>query len=316
MPGIRFALAVIICIIFTAPMVMADEGMDMGNEQYVYTEYPLERNGISLHLDRMELEGAMAEKNILLLHGSSNASHEFDMDYQDYSLVRRLAREGYQVWRLDIAGYGQSENVADGLLPDTAYAAEDIKAAVDRILQETGQRNVDLLGWSWGTMTASLYAMNHPEHVRKLVLYGPILTGIGEAESYPPFSHNTWEQAAEDFQRREDGTFDLSVTDPVIIELFCSSCWHYDGEYSPNGWRKDACVDKSQVLIDLDAIRVPTLLICGGKDPYMNYEIIDGAMEHLPEGSAVEVIPGGSHIVMLEKPYYRDFQERVAGFLQ
>ena len=60
----------------------------------------------------------------MLMHGSTYSSHEFDVDYEDYSLVRRLAREGYTVWRLDIAGYGQSGEVKDGLMPDTAYVAE------------------------------------------------------------------------------------------------------------------------------------------------------------------------------------------------
>ena len=70
--------------------------------------FPLERNGISLHLDRVKTENTAPAGQILLVHGSTYSSHEFDIDYQDYSLVRRLAGEGYAVWRIDIAGYGQS----------------------------------------------------------------------------------------------------------------------------------------------------------------------------------------------------------------
>ena len=87
--------------------------------EYVYTEYPLERNGLALHLDCVQVPDRSPSGNILLVHGSSYSSHEFDIDYQDYSLVRRLAMEGYAVWRIDIAGYGQSDPVADGFLPDT-----------------------------------------------------------------------------------------------------------------------------------------------------------------------------------------------------
>ena len=85
----------------------------------VYTEYSLERNGIALHLDRVSAEGTASQKSILLIHGVTYSSHEFDIDYKDYSLVRKLAREGYDVWRLDIAGFGQSESVPDGFLPDS-----------------------------------------------------------------------------------------------------------------------------------------------------------------------------------------------------
>ncbi len=66
--------------------------------------FPLERNGIELYLDRVSIKDADPEKNILLIHGVTYSSHEFDIDYQDYSLVRALAKKGYGVWRLDIAG--------------------------------------------------------------------------------------------------------------------------------------------------------------------------------------------------------------------
>ena len=124
------------------------------SEEKIYSceVFPLERNGIALHLDCLKTGNSDPAKHILLIHGSTYSSHEFDIDYQDYSLVRRLAREGYAVWRLDIAGYGQSGSVDDGFLPDTVYAAKDVHAAVERIVQISGQDKVDVLGWSWGTM--------------------------------------------------------------------------------------------------------------------------------------------------------------------
>jgi pimeloyl-ACP methyl ester carboxylesterase len=75
-------------------------------------------------------------------------------------------------------------------------------------------------------------------------------------------------------------------------------------------------VDESQTLIDLDRITVPTLVICGDCDPYLNYDLVYSALEHLPEGSALEVIPGASHVAYIEKPYHKDFHERLIGFLE
>ena len=293
----------------------ADEHPVAEQVTYSYSEYSLDRSGIPLHLDCMKVANAEPEDNILLMHGSTYSSHEFDINYEDYSLVRRLAREGYAVWRLDIAGYGQSGEVVDGLMPDTAYAAEDIRAAMEWISSETGQDKIDLLGWSWGTMTTGLYAAEYPEHLDKLVLYAPILAGIGEMEITEPFNHNDWAGAAEDFQTKEDGSFDLEVTDPVFIEMWCSSCWHYDGDSSPNAWRKDALVSEDSVLIDLTKITAPTLVICGDKDPYLNMDLVKTSTDLLPEGSELKVIPGGSHIVMYEKNCYREFQDSVAAFL-
>ena len=84
---------------------------------YITEVFPLEREGIDLHLECMKQEGEHPDKSILLIHGVTYSSHEFDINYQDYSLVRKLAREGYSVWRLDIAGFGLSEEVEDGKPP-------------------------------------------------------------------------------------------------------------------------------------------------------------------------------------------------------
>ena len=279
-------------------------------------KYPLSRSGISLHLDCVSREGVLPDKHILLIHGVTYSSHEFDVDYKDYSLVRCLAEAGYGVWRLDIAGYGRSAAVGNGFLPDSDYAAEDVRAAVEMIVKETGQDKIDLLGWSWGTVTAGRYAARHAEHLRRLVLYAPILTGVGAAEITEEFHHNSWTHAAEDFQRGPDGLLDPAITDPVVVALLCSSCWRYDGEYSPNGGRRDICADRSVDLIPLEKIARPTLILCGDRDPYVNYQRLDDSLTRLPAGSSVEIISGGGHVLMYEAPFYHAFQEILLHFLQ
>ena len=61
--------------------------------------------------------------------------------------------------------------------------------------------------------------------------------------------------------------------------------------------------------------KAPTLVICGDRDPYLNYARLSDSLYRLPEGSALSVIPGGAHMLMLEAPYYRAFQDRVVRFL-
>ena len=74
-------------------------------------------------------------------------------------------------------------------------------------------------------------------------------------------------------------------------------CWHYDGESSPNGGRRDICVEPSNILIDLKQISTPTLVICGDQNPYLDYHLVDRCLDDLPDGSTLEIIPGGSHVV-------------------
>ncbi len=283
---------------------------------YQFTEYPLIDRGISLFLECMSTGDSAPDRNILLIHGSTNSSHVFDINYEDYSLARRLAREGYAVWRLDIAGYGRSGDVPNGFLPRMDYAAENIHAAVDLITQETKNHKIDLLGWSWGTMTAGRFAVKYPEYLNRLVLYAPLLTGVGEREITEAFYSITWESLVEDFQLNNSGEIDSTIVEPVLVKLWCSNGRRYNKTCSPNACRLDYFVSQSRKLINLEAIPVPTLIICGDKDPYMDYKQIYEVADHLPEGSAVEVIPGGSHIVMYEKPFYHEFQNRIIRFLK
>ena len=176
-----------------------------GESRFFYHETPLTRNGLELHLSRVTKEFVEPTRDILLIHGLTYSSHVFNVDYEDYSLVRRLANFGYRVWRLDVAGYGRSERPDDGFLPNTEYAVEDIHAAVEAICKFERVDQIDLLGWSWGTITTSAFANRYPERVRRLVLYAPIFKGIGEAQVDDAYHANSWEHASEDFQRDENG---------------------------------------------------------------------------------------------------------------
>lgn len=286
-------------------------------ESAIVTEtFPLERNGIKLHLERMTVKGENPQLQILLVHGLTYSSHEFDVNYQDYSLARYLAKHGYAVWRLDIAGYGESEEVKDGFLPNSDYAAEDIAAAAQKIIAVSGQKKIDVLGWSWGTVTSGRFAARHPEMVNKLVLYAPILVGLGDIAVTNPFNHNTWVHAADDFQVTPSKEIDYSITDPAVVATYQSNCWRYDKESSPNGGRRDLLVKNTVRLIPFEKIKVPTLVICGDKDPYLNMDRIKEAIPELGKGSKLEVLPGAAHAMMMEKPYYQQFRTLVVDFLK
>ncbi|MGI6782887.1 MAG: alpha/beta fold hydrolase [Aminivibrio sp.] len=279
------------------------------------TEFPLVRKGPPLHLHRIAAEGGGDAGQLLMVHGLTYSSHEFDVDAGDYSLARFFASKGWSVWLLDIAGYGSSGEVENGFLPNSDYAAEDIAAAAALILKESGQKKLDVLGWSWGTVTGGRFAARYPEMVRKIVLYAPIVAGLGEYEVTAPFNKNTWEDAAGDFQTAEGGAIDYEITEPAVVATFLSNCWRYDGKGSPNGGRKDLLVSGDKRLIPTSAIKSPALVITGDRDPYVTVELCKEAAAEL-KGSTLKVIRGASHAMMMEKPYYKEFREAVLDFLK
>ena len=157
-------------LLFSLQVATVQARADAATEYRIQT-FPLERNGIALHLQRLTVAGTQPQRQILLVHGLTYSSHEFDVDYADYSLARYLAARGFAVWTFDVAGYGESQEVKDGFMPDSDYAAEDAAAAAAEILKVSGQKKLDVLGWSWGTVTSSRFVARHPEMVKKLVAY-------------------------------------------------------------------------------------------------------------------------------------------------
>jgi pimeloyl-ACP methyl ester carboxylesterase len=71
------------------------------------------------------------------------------------------------VWALDIPGFGESD------LPDGASDADDLVPYVAEILQHTFKGNaVDVMGFSFGALTAGLVAAQHTTLIRQLMVVG------------------------------------------------------------------------------------------------------------------------------------------------
>jgi pimeloyl-ACP methyl ester carboxylesterase len=119
---------------------------------------------------------------VLLVHGATFGQALFDLPRAGYSLMGEMAIKGRAIYALDIRGYGNS-------LGDTAMeesparnapfagldaAVDDIEAAVDFVLERQDVAAVDLIGFSWGTITAARYAGTHPQKITRLALYAPL----------------------------------------------------------------------------------------------------------------------------------------------
>lgn len=92
-----------------------------------------------------------------------------------------IAMRGYDVYLVDIKGYGHSTRPPEMSQPaeankpivSTKVAAHDLGAAVDYILHKRKVSKINVMGWSWGTSIAGSYTAEHNDKVEKLVLYAP-----------------------------------------------------------------------------------------------------------------------------------------------
>jgi pimeloyl-ACP methyl ester carboxylesterase len=122
------------------------------------------------------------EKILLYVHGATYPSETaFDLQLNGLSWMDYIANQGYDVYLIDLRGYGKStrpkemdqpaDQNAPIVRPETAVT--DVGAAVDFILKRRAVSKINLLGWSWGTSVMGWYTTRNNDKVNKLVLYAP-----------------------------------------------------------------------------------------------------------------------------------------------
>ena len=120
---------------------------------------------------------------VLFVHGATYpAETSFDLQLDGLSWMDYIASRGYDVYLMDVRGYGRSSRPAEMDQPAnrnppivrTSTAARDYEAAVDFVLKRRGVAKLNVLGWSWGTAIAALYTSRNNAKVNRLVLYAPL----------------------------------------------------------------------------------------------------------------------------------------------
>lgn len=305
------AVGLLVCAFFAITSLgqnAAKAGPEItGNDHYVLS------NGLKVYLwekSRKDLAKTFKDtkKIVLLVHGATwSGRPDFDLQIRDYSLMDLLARNGYDVWAIDIHGYGRSEKT-DKDWSDAASAAGDIGAAVDYITKERGVEKISILGWSWGTQTAGLYTMQHPEKVDKLILYAMAWKPNPQAKlaPLPKEQYRTNDEAG----ARSD--FIAGQYDEDVVALYVKEALAADPK-SPNGVRVDF-ISKLPIL-DPARIKVPTLIIHPEKDFLASEsETLEFFGKLGTNYKSYAALPDGGHAIILEKNH-RKFQSVVLGFL-
>jgi pimeloyl-ACP methyl ester carboxylesterase len=147
----------------------------------------------------MAARSTRPDRVVLFVHGAGTpAEVAYDVPYSDYSWMGFLARAGYDVFAMDMTGYGRSTrplpmNDPCNLAQDqqkmllgktcppsyekqmTTVASDwnDIDGVVNHVRALRGVDKVTLFGWSLGGPRAGGYTALHPDKVGKLILLSP-----------------------------------------------------------------------------------------------------------------------------------------------
>ena len=117
-------------------------------------------NGVKLYF---RLVGTGTEP-VVLIHGGPGLTSDYLADD-----LMPMAR-GHSLLIYDQRGIGRSTLVSDS----TALAAQRYAEDLEAIRKHLGLEQLTLLGHSWGVVPATLYAMQYPERVRRMILVGTI----------------------------------------------------------------------------------------------------------------------------------------------
>ena len=147
---------------------------------------PSDTAGISLQLRNKRpaaLKAFTAERTILMMHGATYSSGSlFDVPLGGFSFMDHLAAQGYDVFALDVRGYGGSTRPPEMDAPArdaeplvrTEVGGRDLASAVEHVLKRRGIPRLNLVAMSWGGSVAGAYTARNNEKVQKLALVAPL----------------------------------------------------------------------------------------------------------------------------------------------
>ncbi|MBF8184849.1 alpha/beta hydrolase [Nonomuraea sp. K274] len=259
-------------------------------------------NGTSLFAD---VEGpglvpdgdTMREKpTLLLLHGGPG--HDHSIFKPAYGRLADLA----QIVYVDQRGNGRSQD-SDPATWNLDQWADDIPALCDAL----GITKPIVLGWSFGGIVAMHYAGRHPDHPARLILQSTMARMDVDlvVEGFRTEAGEAAALAAKAF---------LTEGTPETFAAFgrlCAPAYSPDPAFpstedvhamlrmvpNPELTMRFLSQERFDLRPGLAAIRCPTLVVAGSRDPITPLTMADEIMAALPVGSRLEVFDKSGHFI-------------------
>lgn len=237
-------------------------------------------SGIRMHY---LAEGPASGQPVVLVHGLGVRAEEWS------ALAPYLVQAGYRVYMPDLTGFGRSQRPAD-----FSYSVHDEAEMVAGFIDALGLTRVDLGGWSMGGAIAQHLAFNHPDRIRKLMLFDAV--GLNQSPTFDPWLF-TPENADQLFQLQT-----LLSPHPVplpgfiardVLKVAHRNEWVVKRAMASMLTRKDAT---DSILPQL---KMPVLIVWGAEDRILPVSQAD-TMHHLVPQSELDIVPGCGHLAPKE----------------
>ncbi len=258
-------------------------------------DHIIDIGGINYHYRRFP---GSKKETIVLLHGFASSTYSWER------IDRRLSALGYNVYSLDMKGFGWSDK------PTGAdYNPETLMEEVRAWMEELGLRGVTFVGNSLGGGIASLLAFSYPDLVKSLVL----IDAGGYRMRLPKILLLFKAPFAREVGRLFYGRWIVRL---ILKEVFYHGNWVSDeqveeyylrmGTYNAVGsqisFARTIDFDLYEIYMNrLSEIRQKTLILWGKEDAWIPLEHGYRFRDALPN-SILAVIPECGHIPQEEKP--------------
>lgn len=271
------------------------------------------------------------DRTLVFVHGATYpASTAFDLPLGGLSWMDYLAQKGFDVYLLDLPGYGKSvrpdameKPAAEGEpVESTAEAVRDYATVVDWVLARRHLRALDVMGWSWGTTIAAGFAAEQPAKVNRLVLYAPVWLPLTPPPAPPAGKLGAYRLVTRDAAQTRwlNGVPEAKKAGLIPTGWFDqwqSATWATDpkgaeGLRAPNGVTKDfrEFWSAGKPTYDPSKITAPTLMIQAEWDMDTPPARSQGLFPLLTGAAWKQyvLLGEGTHTVMMEKNRMQLFQ--------
>jgi pimeloyl-ACP methyl ester carboxylesterase len=265
----------------------------------------VERGEFRLHVWEKYVGSPSGKPVVVLAHGSATAGKEsFDLAVpgrQDYSLMDRFARAGFDVFALDVHGFGRSTHPEGYVTTDGA--AEDLDTVVDAIRRDRGVARVHVVAWSWATQYAGLFASAHGDKIDRYVSYAQMHADspdiVRRRSDLELYRNRPWIVVPRDgWKARFRSLTPVDVTEPEVMEEFADAAVAIETRTS-TGPQLDMVTRLP--MVDPARIAVPTLMIHGQYDDVADAAGLLPFFARLPNpDKRYVVIPRAGHMMHLQ----------------
>lgn len=302
--------------------------------------------GIELFLRNKRPENLTSfspSRTVIFVHGATYPAHTaFDLPLGGLSWMDYIAGQGFDVWCLDIRGYGRSTRPPEMNQPPEANppivrgetAVKDIATAAAFIRERRNVAKLVHIGWSWGSTLMGRFAADNPALVERLVLFappwlrdGPSLAAGAAPATLGAYRTVTQAQARERWMTGVPDGKRAGLIPPGWFEHWAGVTWATDPEgmrrnpqtlRAPNGVLLDSreYAQAGRPFWDPAKVTAPTLLVVAEWDrdtpPSMALAIFP-LLTNSP-GKRLVVLGEGTHTIVMERNRGALFQA-VQGFL-